>query len=259
MLCKDIIKKINESFPEERAMEWDNVGLLCGRDDKEVRRIYISLDATDYIIEDAIRWKADMLITHHPLIFSGIKKINDRDFVGRRLLKMIQNDMCYYAMHTNYDVCGMAELSGNILGLQNAEVLEVTYNGKCEEGIGRIADVAEEMTLDECCDLVKEKFMVSNIKVFGNLGTKVKRVAISPGSGKSMINIAISKGADVLITGDIDHHTGIDAFAQGLCVIDAGHYGLERIFIPDMKEHLENVLDDVIVKAADVYSPFLVV
>ena len=151
MLCKEIIKKINESFPEERAMEWDNVGLLCGRDDKEVHRIYISLDATDFIIEDAIRWKADMLITHHPLIFSGIKKINDHDFVGRRLLKMIQHDMCYYAMHTNYDVCGMAELSGKTLGIGNAEVLEVTYtNGEREEGIGRVADLDEEMTLDEC-------------------------------------------------------------------------------------------------------------
>lgn len=260
MLCKEIIKKINESFPEERAMEWDNVGLLCGRDDKEVHRIYISLDATDFIIEDAIRWKADMLITHHPLIFSGIKKINDHDFVGRRLLKMIQHDMCYYAMHTNYDVCGMAELSGKTLGIGNAEVLEVTYtNGEREEGIGRVADLDEEMTLDECCDMVKEKFMLSNVKVFGNLGTKVKRIAISPGSGKSMINIALSKGADVLITGDIDHHTGIDAFAQGLCVIDAGHYGLERIFIPDMKDYLEEQLNDVIVKAADVYSPFLIV
>ena len=140
------------------------------------------------------------------------------------------------------------------------EVLEVTYtNGEREEGIGRVADLDEEMTLDECCDMVKEKFMLSNVKVFGNLGTKVKRIAISPGSGKSMINIALSKGADVLITGDIDHHTGIDAFAQGLCVIDAGHYGLERIFIQDMKDYLEESLDDVIVKAADVYSPFLIV
>ena len=259
MLCRDIMKKIDEAFPEAMAMEWDNVGLLCGRDDKEIRRIYISLDATDYIIEDAIRWKADMLITHHPLIFSGIKKINAGDFVGRRLLKMIQHDMCYYAMHTNYDVCGMAELSGKTLGLKNAEVLEVTCHADTEEGIGRIADIQEEITLDECCDLVKERFLVPNVKVFGNLGTKVKRIAIAPGSGKSMIGIALEKKADVLITGDIDHHTGIDAFAQGLCVIDAGHYGLERIFIPDMKEYLENELEDVIVKAADVYSPFLIV
>jgi putative NIF3 family GTP cyclohydrolase 1 type 2 len=117
----------------------------------------------------------------------------------------------------------------------------------------------EEMTLDECCDLVKDKFMVQNVKVFGNLGSTVKRVAISPGSGKSMVPVALEKGADVLITGDIDHHTGIDAYAQGLCIIDAGHYGLERIFIPDMKEYLENVLEGVIVKAADVYSPFLIV
>ena len=259
MLCKDVIKKINAAYPEERALDWDNVGLLCGRDDKEVRRIYISLDATDYIIEDAIRWKADMLITHHPLIFSGIKKINNHDFVGKRLLKMIQNDMCYYAMHTNYDVCGMAELSGKTLGFSEAQVLEVTHREEIEEGIGRIADLDEEMTLDECCDMVKERFMVPNVKVFGNLGAKVKKIAIAPGSGKSMVKVALEKGADVLITGDIDHHTGIDAYAQGLCIIDAGHYGLERIFIPDMKEYLEKTLDGVIVKAADVYSPFLIV
>lgn len=259
MLCKDIIETIKKRYPEQQALEWDNVGLLCGRDDKEVARIYIALDATDEVIREAVLWEADMLITHHPLIFSGMKKINNQDFIGRRLLALAGHDISYYAMHTNYDVCGMAELSGQMLGLAQAEVLEVTCDAKTPAGIGRVADLEKEVTLSECCHRVKESFQLEHVKVFGDLDTKVGRVAVSPGAGKSMIGIALEKQADVLITGDIDHHTGIDAVAQGLAIIDAGHYGLEHIFIADMKAYLEASLEGICVKTAAVNSPFVIV
>lgn len=78
----------------------------------------LQLDATDEVVEDVICQKADMLVTHHPLIFGGMKQINNQDFIGRRLLQLLGNDISYYAMHTNYDVCRMAELAGNLLGLK---------------------------------------------------------------------------------------------------------------------------------------------
>ena len=111
MICKDIIEVIERTCPAACALEWDNVGLLAGRDDKEVKRIYIALDATDEVIEAAVSEGADMLVTHHPLIFSGLKKINNQDFTGRRLIRLIQNDISYYAMHTNYDVCRRGRLA----------------------------------------------------------------------------------------------------------------------------------------------------
>ncbi len=95
------------------------------------------------------------------------------------------------------------------------------------------------MTVRECCEEVKQAFSLENVKVFGNLERKVKTAAISPGSGRSVISNALQAGVDVLITGDIDHHEGIDAVAQKLTVIDAGHYGVEHIFIPYMEQYLK--------------------
>ena len=108
MLCREVTDIIEQRFPKEYALDWDNVGLLAGRDDKEVRCIYIALDASDEVIHAAARQGADMLVTHHPLIFSGMKRITNQDFIGRRILGLIRRDISYYAMHTNYDVLGMA-------------------------------------------------------------------------------------------------------------------------------------------------------
>ena len=201
-----------------------------------------------------------MLITHHPLIFSPLKKVTDEDFVSRRVVKLIQNDISYYAMHTNYDVLGMAELAEKILGIRNTEVLDITMekDGK-PEGIGRIGELEKPMTLEECCVYVKHKLNLGSLKVFGDMQAEVSRLAISPGSGKTAIAAAIAKGADVLVTGDIGHHDGLDAVEQGLSVIDAGHYGTEYIFIDDMRRFLEDKLPVLDVITTPVIHPFQVV
>lgn len=258
MLCKEIMKLIEGTYPKHAALEWDNVGLLAGRTEKKVKKIYVALDATDEVIDEAVGMGADMLVTHHPLIFSPLKKITDEHFIGNRVVKLLQHDISYYAMHTNYDVMGMAQLAGEKLGLKEAEVLEMT-SPEFNEGIGRVGSLERSMTLEECCGLVKNRFGLSEVKVFGERKKQVERAAISPGSGKSMIKIAVQKGADVLITGDIDHHEGIDAVAQGLAVIDAGHYGLEHIFIEDMAAFLRKNAAGVSVEQAQIRHPFYMV
>ena len=228
MQCKEIIQVIEATFPRTAALGFDNVGLLAGRSEKEVSRIYLALDATDVVIDRAINEGADMLITHHPLLFSAVKKVTDEDFITRRIVKLIQNDISYYAMHTNYDVLGMAELSGKIMDLQNGEVLDITYTDEegNPEGIGRIGNLEKEMTLEECCVYVKHR---------------------------------LEKGADVLVTGDIGHHDGIDAVEQGLAVIDAGHYGTEYIFIEDMKQFFEKKLPVLDVLTDPIEHPFQII
>ena len=239
MLCREIMQVIEAAYPREAALDFDNVGLLAGRAEKEVERVYIALDATDAVIDRAAEAGADMLITHHPLIFSPLKKITDEDFISRRIVKLIQNDISYYAMHTNYDVLGMAELSEKILGIQDTEVLDVTMEKEGKpEGIGRVGKLEKPMTLEECCVYVKHKLNLGSLKVFGDMSAEVSRLAISPGSGKTAVPAALAKGADVLVTGDIGHHDGLDAVEQGLAIIDAGHYGTEYIFIDDMKHFL---------------------
>lgn len=258
MLCRDIMKVIEATYPKHAALEWDNVGLLVGRTEKEVKKIYVALDATDEVIEQAVAANADMLITHHPLLFSPLKKITDEHFIGGRVVKLLQHDISYYAMHTNYDVCGMADISAAILGLDGAETLEVT-DKESMEGIGKVGDFSGQMSLQSCGEFIKEKFQLDSVKVFGDLSSTVQRVAICPGSGKGMTELALEKNADVLVTGDIGHHEGIDAVAQGLAIIDAGHYGLEHIFIEDMANYLRKNIEGIVVETHEITHPFQVI
>ena len=260
MECKKVIEILEKQSPKSYACDWDNVGLLVGREDKEIQKIYIALDATDEAIEEAIANGADMLLTHHPMIFKGMKRVTQEDFIGRRIIRLIQNDMVYYAMHTNFDVMGMADLAADYLGISDTRVLEITSVSETgEEGIGRYGSLKKEMTVRECCEEVKQAFSLENVKVFGDLERKVKTAAISPGSGKSVISNALQAGVDVLITGDIDHHEGIDAVAQNMTVIDAGHYGVEHIFIPYMDQYLKREAKELEIAVQPLTFPFQII
>ena len=246
---------LEERYPLVYACDWDNVGLLAGDREKEVERVYIALDATDAVIDEAIRWKADLLLTLHPMIFGSIKGVTADDYTGSRLIRLIRNDISYYAMHTNYDVMGMAELAAGRMELADSFVLEEVFDG---EGIGRVGQLPASMTLENCARLVKERFGLPNVKIFGDLNKMVKTAAISPGAGKSMARTALQAGADVLITGDIDHHTGIDMDDCGLAIIDAGHYGIEHIYIEDIRTFLEQRFPELAVAGAEIVQPFTV-
>ena len=134
MKSQNLIELLEELSPLEYALEWDNCGLLCGRRDKEVNRVYIALDATDEVVNRAASMGADMLITHHPLIFKPVKRVNTDDFCGRRLIRLIKSDISYYAMHTNFDICGMADAAAESLGLRNTDILDVTFTKEGQEG-----------------------------------------------------------------------------------------------------------------------------
>lgn len=141
--------------------------------------------------------------------------------------------MCYYAMHTNFDVMGMADAAADTLALKDRQVLYVTFEDEiAKEGIGRFGRLPEEMTLADCAEYVKKTFQLPAVRVYGELSDVISVAAVSPGSGKSTAQSAVNAGVDVLISGDIDHHLGIDLVAQGVSVIDAGHYGLEKYLCP---------------------------
>ena len=260
MKCYEVIDKLEELSPLMYAEEWDNVGLLAGRRDKEIKRIYIALDATDDVIEEAVRLRADLLLTHHPLIFHKMSRINTDDFIGRRVYTLIRNDISYYAMHTNYDVKGMADEAADNMGLIGREVLDVTYEDDIsKEGCGRVGKLPQIMTLQECAEYVKKQFNVPNVRVYGCLEDKIENAAVMPGSGGSFIKNALAAGADVMITGDIDHHEAIDAVAQGIHIIDAGHYGIEKLFIPFMEEFIRRELPGIEIYKAAISEPFDVI
>ncbi len=260
MKCTDIVKRLEILAPVTYAESYDNVGLIAGRSAKDIKRVYLAVDATDEVIEEAIDWEADLLLTHHPLIFSPIKKLTEGNFIGRRIVRLLQKDICYYAMHTNFDIICMADAAAEEMMLKNRQVLQVTYeNEMTKEGIGRYGMLSESMTLRECATFVKDTFRLPAVRVYGDLDEKVEVVAISPGSAKSVIPNVIQTGVDLLISGDIDHHMGIDLVSQGVSVIDAGHYGLEKLFVPYMKEFFMKNIPEIRVGTTEEKSPYAVI
>lgn len=259
MKVKELTDWLGGNFPAAVAEDWDNVGLLTGDDESEVKHVFLALDLTETVLDEAIRAGADMIVTHHPMIFSGIKKINNHSFTGRKILTLIQKGIVYYAMHTNYDVLGMADLSAVYTKMHDTTVLSVTEEREGEvQGFGRVGKLPREMTLREYAQLVKESLKLNDVKVYGNLDSMVKCAAVCTGSGKSMIKDVIKAGADVYVTGDIDHHTGIDTVAQGLALIDAGHYGTEYIFMDAMKKELTQAFPELKISCAEVKSPYTI-
>ncbi|MCI6005153.1 MAG: Nif3-like dinuclear metal center hexameric protein [Blautia sp.] len=260
MKVNEMFRWLEENYPPSSAEDWDNVGFLVGDDTKEVRHVFLALDLTAAALEEAAAAGADMIITHHPMIFGGMKRINNHDFLGRKVLSLIQHGIQYYAMHTNYDILGMAELSADYLQLQDTTVLSVTEerNGKYE-GIGRVGRLPRRMTLRECAEFVKTAFDIHDVKVYGDLGTEVELAAVCTGSGKSLMKEVLASGAQVYVTGDIDHHTGLDAVDQGVCLIDAGHYGTEYIFMDAMKKRIHDAFPELQISCAKVQEPYTLI
>lgn len=265
MKCREVIELLNSLAPAALACDWDNPGLIAGRFDKEIKKILLALDATDAVVEQAVKTGVDLILTHHPLIFKPVKNVTDGDFIGKRLIKMIQGDVCCYAMHTNFDAAPgcMADLAAAFLGLKEQRVLEPM--GFCdpdgrgstvEYGIGKYGVLETGLTLSAFSEQVKRSFGIPFVTVFGDdLSRQIHKVAVCPGSGGSVMKAAMLSGADVYVTGDVGHHEGIDAVANGLAVIDAGHYGVEHIFMDFMEGFLKEKLPDSIEieKAADAF------
>ena len=259
MKAYELTSWLEKKYPADAAEDWDNVGLLTGDDTNEISHVFLALDLTEETLAEAIRDGADMIITHHPMIFSGIKKINNHSFTGRKIIRLVRHGISYYAMHTNYDVKGMADLAADYLKLEEREVLSVTEEtrDRCE-GLGRVGMLPKQMSLRECGEFVKAALSLNDVKIYGDLEQPVHRAAICTGSGKSMISDVLANGADVYVTGDIDHHTGIDAVAAGLAVIDAGHYGTEYIFMDAMKKKLGENFPELPTTCAKIKSPYVI-
>lgn len=252
MTVGELIALLEEEAPSKDALDWDNVGLLVGDAEWDVKSVYIALDATEEVINHAIDKGVNMIITHHPLVFSNLNRVVANDYVGKRVMKLIEHHIACYAMHTNFDIHRMGILAEKKLGLEHTIALDpVVLDGKedVNVGIGRIGSLLNDpVTLGVYAAKVRESFELPYVRVYGDESQMVGTIAISPGSGKSEISTALRAGADVLITGDIDHHSGIDAMAQGLYIIDAGHYGVEHIFIEYISMQLKGKT------ALDVYT-----
>ena len=258
MIGRELVNRFNILCPFDMAVEWDNSGFLIGNPEREVKKAALALDATGSVIEEAIEKGADMIVTHHPLLFHPPKSIRADEHLGSRIIKLVENRISLISLHTNFDICIMAELAAEKLGLTKCQVLEVTGEGeKGAYGFGRIGLLPREMTLKELAEETKKQLALDFVTVTGEEEKRVRKAAISTGSGKSGIDACLEKGVQVLITGDIDHHTAVDALEMGLCLIDAGHFGTEKMFVEYMAEYFRKEIPEVEAYVSRMEPPFI--
>lgn len=238
MRCSDFVELLNEIAPFSTAEKWDNSGFQIGDLSQDINKVMLALDPTEDVIAQAIEEQCDMLITHHPLIFSGEKNIVWQDEEGKRIMSLIQNGVAYCAMHTNYDSTCIARDVADRIGLPFDGVMQQAPGDNEMIGLGVVGTYPEELTIQEIAERIKEYFGLESVRLYGNPERKVKKVAVLPGGGGDEVGVARATGAELYITGDVKHHQALEGVNNNMAVMDATHYGLEYIFAEGLKERL---------------------
>jgi dinuclear metal center YbgI/SA1388 family protein len=348
MTIVKVIDEILKRAPYELQLDYDNSGLQVGDVNQKLRNIVVTLDIDESTIKKAVKNKANLIISHHPLIFSAIKRIDPKDSICKKIITAIKNDICIYSCHTNFDsaygglndilaelleidkliplsnhedssLCKLVVLvpigyeervkdslfsvgagvigdyshcafsqkgegtfvahdsSTPFIGKKSSENLvdetriemviprqliskavnelikshpyeEPAFdiypliNKKAKSGIGRIGDLEYEVSLSELNKRVKDKLKIKHLRYIGKEKARINKVALCCGSGGSLIDTALNKGADVYITGDVKYHEARQAVQAGLNIIDAGHFSTEIIFVDYIKKYLTSFL-----------------
>ncbi len=231
----EIYQYLNTLLPRSLSCEWDNDGLMvCGDPNKEVSKILFTLDITVQAVEYAEKIGAELIISHHPLIFKGIKHVNGEDITSKKVIRLLQSGISAMSFHTRLDAAdgGINDILAETLELVNVEKFEA------EEGLyGRIGDLKAEMTFEDFCLYVKETLGAPSVHAAKGSDT-VLRVALLGGAGKDAIFSAMAAGADVYLTGEASYHGLLDAMEMGFSVVTAGHDFTENGFSAYFKKVL---------------------
>ncbi len=229
MQIYEITNVIEQYAPTELASSYDNVGLILGDKNAHVSTVLLTLDIDLEVAMEAKALGAELIISHHPLIFHPLKKITSDTPEGKCLLFLAENKIAVYAAHTNLDSAlgGLNDLAAQFLQLENTLPLE-TNEGP---GIGRIGNLPKQVTVEEFASEIRHLYRLPFIRYIGEGQTKVSKVALCTGSGGDLALIAKEKRADVYITGDIKYSVAREAAAAGLAVIELGHYESEYIVV----------------------------
>ncbi|ACD94409.1 Nif3-like dinuclear metal center hexameric protein [Trichlorobacter lovleyi] len=343
----DIAGIINKKYPFRLAEDWDNVGLQLGDTTKSVTRIMVALDPLPQVITSALDHNCDLLVTHHPLIFSPLRQITSSTSTGNSLLLAAQGGLALLAMHTNYDIAtdGLNDLLADRIGLQQTRPLKITsrdeliklvvfvpeeqlatvrsallphaesignyqdcsfstrgegtflplagaepaigtigkqekvaeqrlelllrrdqlsrairtllavhpyeepafdcyplLNEAAAKGLGRIGYLPEPVVLADWAGSVAKQLDCETLRFVGDTGRSIRKIALCSGSGSSLLHDAIRAGADLLLTGDLKYHEAREAEAQGIALLDAGHFGTEILMVAAIQEFLGNAL-----------------
>ena len=249
MKLKEITNIIEQWAPLNWAEDFDNVGLLVGDSSSIVNKAIITIDTLENVIEEAIENNCDLIISFHPIIFDGLKKVNNKNYVERVIAKAIKNNINIYSIHTNLDNHpeGVNFQISKYLELNKTKILipKIDFDG----GMGMIGELNKPISEKDFLNFIKNKMRVKMIKHSDFINKKIKKIAVLGGSGSFAIEDAIKAGADCFVTADLKYHDYFKA-ENKILLIDIGHYESEQY----TKELILNFLRKKIPKFACIIS-----
>ncbi len=248
MTNRDIFDYLCELAPLELQLGFDNAGFLVGNKDAHVKRVLLSLDVTDDVIEEAIRIGAELIVSHHPLIWTPLKTLTMDDLTSRKLIRLVRHDISVISMHTNLDITegGVNDVLISLLGAKCTGSLD-------SDNCGRVGELEEEVGLEDFLKRCKRALSVNGLRYVDG-GRGVKRLAVMGGAGADAMHCAIEKGCDTYVTADIKYHQFLEAKELGLNLIDADHFCTENSIMDVIYKKLKASFSTLDVQLSAVHS-----
>lgn len=233
MTVRELYANLNEKIPPSLSCPWDNDGLMCCPDgNREVRRVLVTLDVTEEAVARAKAGGFDVILSHHPLLFKGLKAVNGEQYLGKKTVDLLLGGISVLSFHTRLDAVtgGVNDTLCRLLGIGNPEPFG-------EEGFGRIGSLSSPMSAEAFARLVKERLNAPAV-FFGDAKKPVCRVAVLGGSGGDDIGAARQAGADTYLSGTLGYHDMTDAPEAGMNLLEAGHFFTEQPVTATLEEWL---------------------
>ena len=252
----DILQYVETLAPRNMKMDWDNVGLLCGSRSTPVTKILVALDPFEHVVQEAAQWGAELIVTHHPIIFQPLKTITDETSIGRGIMMLCRSGISAINAHTNLDQApsGVNDVLARALGLSDICVIKpngTDENGN-EWGLLRSGHVAEN-TLEDFLLNVQTALGCDGLRYVDG-GKPVKKVAVGGGSCAGGMLDALDAGCDTFVTADVKYNQFWDAKDLGLNLIDAGHFATENPVVNVLAEKLQEKFPEIQVKISKTHA-----
>lgn len=244
---RNIIKEMEKIAPSFLKESYDNVGLMVGGEEKQVKKVLLALDCTKEVINEAKNNEIDLIITHHPLFFKKPNRIVREDLQGWKVIELIKNDISLYSSHTNLDSVsgGINEEIIKLLGFNDSILIEKSnLKGYEDSGIGRFVELDKEISTKSFINQLKKCLNVENIR--GVIASEnIRKIAVINGSGQDFFGKALALGADCIVTGDTTYHFASDYKEMGVTILDPGHFATEWIVFLNVMKKLENKFENI--------------
>lgn len=226
---KEVTGCLEAFAPSHLQENYDNSGLIVGDPEMEVNGCIIALDCIEEVVQEAIEKGINLIIAHHPIVFSGLKRFNGTNYVQRTVMKAIKHDIAIYAIHTNLDnvIEGVNQVIGSKLGIENGKILAPKYKDDENIGAGMYGELSVPMKTSDFLKMVKDQFNAGVVRYTNILKDEVQSIAWCGGSGSFLLEAAKSVKADVFLTSDFKYHQFFDAENE-VVIVDIGHFEGEQ-------------------------------